>query len=205
MLKPFHVKILHLALGNIFSPWALETIIEANVYQDRFLGQIGHDEYHFDNNAFDKSYAYMEAQRALAVSSLMANEAPAAWAAFGRLTHTAQDFYAHSNYIEMWLSSQPERVPPQEINPMDADLIASSALRSGKIYPLELLTFIPFLKPFGMSILPGHAHGWMNLDAPERGPNFPYAFHAAVKRTKIEFEKTTKDLPDDVCDLFVDK
>ena len=56
-----------------------------------------------------------------------------------------------------------------------------------------------------MSILPRDSHGWMNLDSPERGPNFPYAFEAAVKRTKIEFERTTKDLPEDLCALFLDK
>jgi len=56
-----------------------------------------------------------------------------------------------------------------------------------------------------MSILPRDSHGWMNLDSPERGPNFPYAFEAAVKRTKIEFERTTRDLPEDLCALFLDK
>jgi hypothetical protein len=45
----------------------------------------------------------------------------------------------------------------------------------------------------------------MNLDAPERGSNFKYAFHAARKRTKLEFEKTTKDLPEDLFVLFVDR
>ena len=71
-------------------------------------GQIGHDEYHFDNNAFEKSYAYIEEQRALTISSLMANDVFSAWSAFGRLTHTVQDFYSHSNYVDLWLSRQPE-------------------------------------------------------------------------------------------------
>jgi hypothetical protein len=88
---------------------------------------------------------------------------------------------------------------------MDPDLIKSPALRSGKVYLLEALTLIRPLKPFVMSILPRDSHGWMNLDAPERGPNFPYAFQAAVKRTKIEFEKTKKELPADLLGRFVDK
>ena len=104
MLTAYHIEMLHLALDDTFSPRALEKIIAANIHQDRPLGQIGHDEYHFDNNAFDKSYAYIEEQRALTVSSLMAHHVPAAWAAFGRLTHTAHDFYAHSNYIDLWLA-----------------------------------------------------------------------------------------------------
>jgi hypothetical protein len=205
MLKPYHIEIMHLALDSVFGSRALEKIIAANVRQDRLLGQIGHDEYHFDNNAFDKSHAYIEEQRALTVSSLRVNNVSSAWAAFGRLTHTAQDFYAHSNYISLWLARQPESVTPEEVAPMDMDLIHSPALRSGKVYLLEALTVIPPLKSLAMSLLPRDAHGWMNLDAPERGPYFQYAFHAAIKRTKIEFTKTTRDLPEDQCKLLVDK
>jgi hypothetical protein len=207
MLRPFHIEIIRLALDDTVSPRALEGIIEANLNQDRLPGQIGHDEYHFDNNAFDKSYAYIEEQRALTVSSLMANDVLSAWSAFGRLTHTAQDFYAHSNYIDLWLSCQPDGAlpTPSEVPPLDPDLIHSGALRSGKVYLRELLTFIPFLKPLVMPLLPRDAHGWMNLDSPERGPNFKYAFQAAIKRTKIEFERTTKDLPEDLFVMFVDR
>ena len=103
---------MHLALDEQCSPRALEMMIKANLNQDNLLGQIGHDEYHFDNNAFEKSYAYIEEQRALTVSSLIAKDAPAAWSAFGRLTHTAQDFYAHTNYIDLWLARQPSGATP---------------------------------------------------------------------------------------------
>jgi hypothetical protein len=207
MFTPFHVEMTRLALEEKFSARALEGIITANLYQDRPRGQIGHDEYHFDNNAFEKAYAYIEEQRTLTISSLMANGVLAAWSAFGRLTHTAQDFYAHSNYVDLWLARQPEGAPPTppEIDPVDPNVIQSVALRSGRIYLFELLSFIPRLKSFVLSWLPRDAHGWMNLDSPERGPNFEYAFQAAVKRTRIEFEQTTKGLPEEVCRLFLDK
>jgi hypothetical protein len=45
----------------------------------------------------------------------------------------------------------------------------------------------------------------MNLDSPEQGPNFTFAFHAAVKRTKLEFEKTTAGLPAELVVVFIDK
>jgi hypothetical protein len=207
MLRAYHIEMMHLALDRTFSPFALEKIIAANLHQDRLLGQIGHDEYHFDNNAFDKSYAYIEEQRALAVSALMANRAPSAWSAFGRLTHTAHDFYAHSNYIALWLARQPQgtRLSPAEVDPVDSDFLHSGALRSGKVYWIEILTLIAPLRPLVISILPRDSHGWMNLDSPDRGPDFKYVFQAAVKRTTIEFEKTTKDLPEDLFRLFVDK
>jgi hypothetical protein len=123
------------------------------------------------------------------------------------LTHTAQDFYAHSNYIPLWLARQPEGAlpAPSEVEPMDPDLIRSPALRSGKVYWLELLTMILPLKPLIMPLLPRDSHAWMNIDSPERGPSFPYAFQAAVKRTAIEFEKTTRDLPEERVASFADK
>jgi hypothetical protein len=92
-----------------------------------------------------------------------------------------------------------------EVDPIDLSIINSDGLRSGKVYWLELLTFIVPLRPLVMPLLPRDAHGWMNLDSPERGPNFPYAFQAAVKRTKIEFERTTRDLTADLLRLFLDK
>ena len=208
MLPKIHIDITRQALNERFSAAALEKIIDANVYQDRLAGQIGHNEYHFDNNAFEKSCAYIEEQRALVIASLQANDVPSAWSAFGRLTHTAQDFYAHSNYIDLWISCQPDGALPttSEVDPVDEDLIHSRALRSGKLYlPLEILSFIKFLKPLVMPLLPRDSHAWMNLDDPGQGPNFAFAFHAAVKRTRIEFEKTTAGMSQDLLAIFIDK
>ena len=121
MLKPVHAEITRNALAGNFSERALGAIIAANLRQDRLLALIGHDEYHFDSNAFAESYAYLEEQRSLTISSLKSNDLPSAWSAFGRLMHTAQDFYAHSNYIDLWLSCQPDGAlpTPSEVGPLD--------------------------------------------------------------------------------------
>jgi len=208
MLKPYHIETTRLALGDQFSSRALEKITAANLHQDRLLGQIGHDEYHFDGSAFEKSNQYVEEQRALTISSLAANHAPSAWSAFGRLTHAVQDFYSHSNYVDLWLSSHSNgtRPTPSEIDPVDPDIINTPTLRSGTIYlPLEALYYFHSLRPFVLRILPCDSHAWMNLDSPEQGSNFEYAFQAGAKRTSIEFEKTKKNLPKDLFALFVDK
>ena len=206
MLKHIHVEITRSALAGRFSDRALEAIISANLKQDRLLGLLGHDEYHFDSNAFAQSYAYLEEQQALIVSSLEANDLPSAWSAFGRLMHTAQDFYAHSNYIDLWLSCQPDGAlpTPAEVDPLDEDLIHTRALRSGRIYlPLDALYFVRPLRRLILRILPRDSHAWMNLDSPEQGPNFLYAFQAAVKRTRLEFNKTAFALPQNLLKLFV--
>src|SRR5829696_225948 len=150
MLPKFHIEITRQALQELFSAAALDGIVAANIYQDRIAGQIGHEEFHFDNNAFEKSYAYIEEQRVITISSLESDDVSSAWAAFGRLTHTAQDFYAHSNYIDLWLSCQPDGAMPTtwEVDPVDLDLLDIRALRSGRIYlPLEALSFVKLLKP----------------------------------------------------------
>lgn len=207
MLKSIHVEILQAALGDRFSPRALEAVGAANVYQDRVRGQIGHAEYHFDDSAFEQSYAYIEEQRLLTLSALKSRDVQSAWSAFGRLTHTAQDFYAHSNYIDLWLAHQPEEAlpTPPEVDPLDPDLLHAPALHSGRIYLLDYLTFLHVLKPLILPLLPADSHGKMNLDSPARGPKFAYAFHAAVKRTKIEFEETTRGLLEEWRRLFLDK
>jgi len=59
------------ALESEFSPSALETVVAANLAQDHWLrGQIGHPEYHFDQNFFVKIWAYMESNRVLLRSAL---------------------------------------------------------------------------------------------------------------------------------------
>jgi len=115
MLTQYHASITRKALSERFGPRALEAIVTANLGQDNLCGQIGHDEYHFDNNAFEKSYAFIEKQQALTVSSLGDGDVPAAWAAFGRLTHTAQDFYAHTNYVDLWLARFTDQAHPSPL------------------------------------------------------------------------------------------
>ena len=205
MNRDYHIQITTQALERHFRPAALAKIIAANLYQDRLRGQLGHDEYHFDSNAFDKSYNYIEKQRSLVRISLLAGDTEPAWSAFGRLTHTAQDFYAHSNYIDLWIARHPAGDPPspEQVDAMDPDLLHSPALRSGKVYlPWEILTFVSFLEPLVKPLLPRDSHAWMNLDSPKQGLQFDYALQAAIQRTKIEFESTKKGLGEDQLVLF---
>jgi len=214
MLTQYHIELMISSLGNRFSPRALSAVINANIYQDRISAQFGHDEFHFDNNAFEKSYAYIEEQRALVLSSMQKKDVRFAWAAFGRMTHTLQDFYAHSNYITLWVdrfnpstsSGQAALPPPNEVDPLDMSLINSPELRSGKTYyPLEFLYFVRGTRRFSLRILPRDSHAWMNLDTPEQGFKFDYAMQAAIKRTAIEYERTTMEFPEGMCRLFLDR
>jgi len=213
MLKRIHNAIIRRAFaqgpagGGTFSPRALDAIVDANLRQDALRAQFGHDEFHFDNNAFARSRAYIEQQRALIEPALAARQALSAWQAFGRLTHTAQDFYSHSNYVDLWLVCQPNGMQPgpSEIDPLDDALIENPSLRSGKFYyPLEAFSFIPGLGRLVLPLLPRDSHAWMNLDSEGRGPMFEYAFQAALKRTRLEYEFTARTIPDDLLGVFQD-
>jgi hypothetical protein len=195
------------AIGDKFSLRALDTIMAANFGVDSLPNILLHGEYHFDNNAFEEARAFIEGQRSLIRPALERGDAKAAWEAFGRLTHTAQDFYSHSNYVDLWLAIQPHGlVPdPKEIDPLDDSLVDSPSLRSAKIYwPVELLTLVPGIKRLVIPRMPPDSHSHMNLDSEARGPMFEYAFHAAVKRTRAEFETAMKRLTRDQGKLFTD-
>ncbi|MFC1996850.1 hypothetical protein ACFLXI_04485 [Chloroflexota bacterium] len=195
MLKPLHTEICQRALGSYFSPYSLHTIIAANLAQDGLRGQVGHPEFHFDDNAFEASYTYMESQRQIIWNSVsISREFEPAWKAFGRLTHTAQDFYAHSNYIILWVNSfhQKELPPPDKVEALQSKFSSHPELCSGKIYLWDWLAFIPGLHRLALPILPPDSHTHMYLDSPSQGPLFSYALEAACKRTVFEFEQITK-------------
>ena len=206
MLIPIHEEMTREALGPHFSAGALEIIIAANKKQDALSGQIGHDEFHFDNNAIEKGLRYINEQRGFVLASLLSPGVLSAWIAFGRLTHTAQDFYSHTNYISLWLDQHPGTPPtPLEIDPVQKSLLRSPSLHSGKIYlPMDALYFVPFLRKFALKLLPEDSHGKMNLDSTAQGPRFEYARAAAVKRTQHEFDLLKKILPPDLFAKFTD-
>lgn len=188
MKERYHRALTEEALRPHFAPAALEEIVRANLGQDALRYQFGHDHFHYDNNAFQAGNAYLAQQRRLVLETLQrGGPASTARAAFGRLTHSAQDFYAHSNYVTLWRERFPQAAP-EEIEPLVPDLLSDPRLISGRIYPpLEYLTFFPLLAPLVIPLLPRDSHAWMNRDDPSR-PDFDYAYAAALKRTRLEWQ-----------------
>ncbi|MCZ2126793.1 MAG: hypothetical protein LC099_03350 [Anaerolineales bacterium] len=207
MITKYHIEMTADALASHFSKRALDAIAEANVKQDALRNQFGHDEIHYDNDAFEAGDRYVAAQFDAAVAALREPNAAESWAAFGRALHTVQDFYAHSNYVTLWLNQFDAAPPaPTEIDPLKKELMQSPSLRSGKIYlPLDFLYFIKPMRPWVLKNLPKDSHGWMNLDAPEQGFKFDYAIAAATKRTTREFNLLCQRLTAEMKQKFADK
>jgi hypothetical protein len=203
--ETYHIQMITQALQAEFSGRALRAILQANLGQDSLRGLIGHPEFHFDDSRFAESYAYMERQNQAIHAALSAGRPQPAWQAFGRLLHTAQDFYAHSNYVQLWLSGRSPVPPPEEIEALDAAILESKALVSGRIYFWEVFSLIPGLEPLSRRLLPPDAHAWVNLDKPECGPLFRYALAAATQRTRLEYERLVRSLDDRQRVLFGDR
>lgn len=207
MISKYHIEMTREALAPHVSERALEIIIAANVKQDAIRNQFGHDEIHYDNNAINAGNRYINEQRGFLLATLLSPGILGAWVSFGRLLHTAQDFYAHTNYVTLWLDQfDGTPPPPPEIDPLKKELVRSPSLHSGKIYlPMDALYFFKFMRPLVLKLLPKDSHGWMNLDEPSQGPKFPYAIAAATKRTTYEFDLLRRLLPPEMFARFVDK
>jgi hypothetical protein len=200
MLTQYHLEITRKALGSQFGPQALETIIRANVHQDDLKYLLGgYPHHHFDDNAFERTYAYLDEQRKLILDTLAQTNTTPAWEAYGRITHAVQDFYAHTNYVQLWLEQNAgETAPdPAGIAPLTAEILASPRLISGRVNIfLELLNLIPIIGMILRPLFPPDIHARMNLDQPSSGPLFHYAFVAAQKRTRAEFETLSAHILD---------
>lgn len=195
MNKHHHTEMTREALSPEFSPAALEQVIAANLGQDALRYQIGHDHFHFDNNAFEAGYAYIQTCRQNAIAAIQAGNIPLARVEFGRLTHTVQDFYAHTNYVALWRSLHPSTAP-ERIDPLLDSCLTDSTLHSGRLYyPLEILYFIPPLREWALERLPADSHAHMNKDDQTR-TNFAYARMAAIYRTRLEWQTLAEALTD---------
>jgi hypothetical protein len=204
MLERYHAALLAECLGSFFSPRALQQIVAANLGQDSKLNQLK-PHIHFDNCQFAEGLAYIDRQHDLIAHA----DAPQAmWAAFGRLTHAAQDFYSHSNYVDLWLKAHGglAATRPQDIDGLDPDLLNPSGLRSGYFYLWrDFIYYLPLFKQFARRHLVfAGSHEAMNLDEPAAGPQFAYAWVAARQRTLAEYHRALAALQPAQADRFHD-
>lgn len=103
MKTAYHITMTQTVLSTRVSENALQTIVAANIAQDDWRGQVGHPEFHFDDSALAKGNDYIKKQRQIARTALPDGDVQTAREAFGRQLHSAQDFYAHSNYVHLWV------------------------------------------------------------------------------------------------------
>jgi len=194
MKSKYHAEITRKALSEYFSQDALKTIIIANICQDRIRNQLGRDYIHFDSNAFESGFGYINDQHKIIVSSIDSKEYIPARKSFGRICHSWQDFYSHSNYVKLWLNIAGQS-SPSDIDFNDDRIMKHPKLHSGMNYGLtDFLAILPGLGKIMKPLMPEDSHAKMNLDSPKSGSEFYYAYFAALKRTKDCFRKLILEL-----------
>jgi von Willebrand factor A domain-containing protein 7 len=77
---------------------ALDRIVDANASVDE---DQAHSALHFDGESFPEGQARIIALRARVIDRLAADDADGARDALGQALHTVQDFYSHSNWVEL--------------------------------------------------------------------------------------------------------
>lgn len=185
----FHASITREALGPFFDGPALDAIVKANLAQDSLLGLLSNRPHtHFDNNLIAEGWAYVEDQHGrIERLARQPNGGRAQRIALGRLCHAVQDFYAHSNYVALWLEAHGglANTVPSGIADLDADILDDTRLCSGYSVPWrDWVYYSPGLKHLARRVgVPPDSHEAMNQDSPDRGPLFAYAVVAARHRT----------------------
>jgi len=190
----YHITLTRMALQGEFDVAALAEVVKANLGQDALRYQLGNKpHFHCDNNRIAESLAYVEAQHeVILVAAATGDDAQRMRAALGRLFHTVQDFYAHANYVDLWLATQRDPRPPAEaIDGLDPALLSHPELRTGVTILLrDFIYYLPVLGSIAHKIfIPPGSHQEMNLDSPARGWRFRYAFVAAYQRTRAEYAR----------------
>lgn len=215
MLSRYHIEITKKSLENFFSPLSLREIARANVAQDSLPSMFGVEaRRHVCNCTVLESLAYIdEEQTQIANFAQTPGSEAKQRAALGRLLHTVQDFYAHTNYVALWVvehwdveSSASEKLGSESLQKGRAKFIAKDVARMDGLDPnilahpsLQIAQWQTWRDPFyyvpllGRALrhfwLPAVSHEAINLDSPSRGAHFDLAMAIARQRTLAEYAR----------------
>jgi hypothetical protein len=182
----YHATLLRRAAPERFRrSTLLFRVVPANIAVD--LNQKD-DWLHFDNGAFTAGIGHIEALWASveAGSDRMLN--------FGRLTHTVQDFYSHSNWVELHQHLSPLPVWDLSLATLPTGALSGTSRsrtpRSGQIAPThaELNKDSPFawFSPTGCKVV---------TNGPNRGKTlFDLGYDTALAATRVQFDRLMRVL-----------
>ena len=120
-----HAGITREALGETLCAGNLKAVMEANESQDALGGDgIGEKRRHFEGSVFPAALAYFnrEKTRALNLATEADSDAESradALRHLGLMLHSVQDFYLHTNYVELELEETHNKSDPYNIPLVD--------------------------------------------------------------------------------------
>jgi hypothetical protein len=136
---PEHRNITHAGLmaqpGWEFLHWpVVDDISDEHAKLDAgppFSNNGGQDEFHFDDCEFDGAAAFIRDRYRAAQDALVGGDLFAVGDYFGMALHPAQDFYSHSNWVELGFPRTPDNPATPVIEVSQSDLVdISGAQRS---------------------------------------------------------------------------
>lgn len=182
----YHATLLRRAAPKGFSRRALLVqVVPANIAVD--LNQKD-KRLHFDNCTFSAGVDHIEGLWSRIESGV------SRLAHFGKLTHTVQDFYSHSNWVELHQHLSPIPVWDLSVDSLPAEVLSGT---------------YPSTRGPGSQRVPTHAElnkdspfAWFSpsgarvvADGPNRGKTlFELGYAAALAATRIQFERLMRML-----------
>lgn len=200
MLSRYHIEITRKSLGSFFSAASLREIARANVRQDSLPSLLGMEaRRHVCDCTVAESLAYVDEEHERIGQLAQRGESAALQrAAFGRLLHTVQDFYAHTNYVALLMAKQGAAVSldVSAMKRLDPEILSHPALQIAQwLTWRDPIYYIPLVGDVLRHLwLPAGSHEAINLDSPKRGANFHVAFAFARQRTQVEYARTLATL-----------
>ncbi len=182
----YHGELTELGNDGLLDNEQLGLVVAANIAQDLHQTK---SYIHFDNCDFPGGVDYPKSEWNI-IDQLGDKFAIVSLGAFGRLLHTTQDFYAHSNWIELHEDQSPIPVWNQELSTLPANIVSGTWWIGGP-------------KLCGPN---APTHSQLNKDSPKStegskivksGPNkgkslFELAFATALAATKIQYARLAK-------------
>lgn len=192
MLSQYHIEITENTLGSFFTAPSLREIARANVGQDSLASWFGVEtRRHVCDCTVEASLDYVEEEQAtIAKLAQQPGDEARQRAALGRLLHTVQDFYAHTNYVSLWVAERGETMS-MESGELDPRLLAHPQLQIAQwLTWREPFYYVPVVGQAMRRVwLPKSSHEAINLDSPKCGAHFYLAMAGARQRTRREYAR----------------
>lgn len=194
MLSKYHIELTEKSLGSFFTSTSLREMTRANVGQDSLSSLFGVEaRRHVCDCTVDESFAYVNEEHAvIAELAQQPGEEARQRAALGRLLHTVQDFYAHTNYVALWVAERGDTTSLESGGgELDPQLLAHPQLQIAQwLTWREPFYYVPVVGQAMRRVwLPKDSHEAINLDSPKSGSHFYLAMASARQRTLREYAR----------------
>ena len=196
MNEEYHRQVTTEALADHLNAADLEIVIQANIGQDTVWNWLTTPERHYDGRRFTQAEAYIAQERARAVSAFQRGDRIQALQALGRLLHTRQDFYSHSNWMQRCAEEAGSAAQSADNPIICLDPQADTTLFAARApFLIHALYLIPVMGALIKRVyLPADYHEAMHLDNPSRGPLFAPSLLAARLHTRLEWETVQRQV-----------